>query len=87
MAEMKFISYDGKYPNLCAGTLVFEKDGERHEEKYCMHSTGGINPNYEGTYSGPWELTGMDYLNEMERCYLTKLVNENVRHGCCGGCI
>ena len=26
---IKFISYDGAYPNLCSGTLVVEIDGER----------------------------------------------------------
>ena len=27
--HVKFISYDGKYPNLCSGRLVLEIDGER----------------------------------------------------------
>ena len=27
--HVKFISYSGKYPNLCSGRLVLEIDGER----------------------------------------------------------
>ena len=26
--KVKFISYDGKYPNYCSGTLTLEIDGE-----------------------------------------------------------
>lgn len=86
---IKFISYDGSYPNLCRGTLKFEKDGIIYEKKYCLVSGGGISPNWSGTYEGPWTIDQSEFpdLNEMELCYLEKLVNENVPLGCCGGCI
>ena len=29
MKNIKFISYSGKYPNLCSGTLVVEIDGKK----------------------------------------------------------
>lgn len=86
---IKFISYDGKYPNLCSGTLCFKKDEIEYKKQYAICSTGGLMADYSGTYSGPWVLDKEDFpeLNEMELCYLTKLVNDNVQLGCCGGCI
>ena len=29
ISHVKFISYDGKYPNLCRGKLTLEIDGEK----------------------------------------------------------
>jgi len=29
MSKVKFVSYDGAYPNLCSGTLVLEIDGKK----------------------------------------------------------
>lgn len=37
---VKFVSYDGKYPNLCSGTLVLEVDGEKREIPYALCSGG-----------------------------------------------
>lgn len=102
--HVKFIFYDGKWPNLCRGTLILEIDGERvifgyhhlgekfnDNDMYCpfWYSRGGINPNYEGTYSGEWEIDAKE-LPEQYRKYaeeIDRVFNENVEWGCCGGCI
>lgn len=58
-----------------------------YEPFWC--SGGGINPNYEGTYSGEWEIDVLE-LPEQYRKYAKEIdmvFNENVEWGCCGGCI
>lgn len=43
---IKFISYDGKYPCLCIGTLCIEVNGKQYFFEQAMRSGGGI-------YGGP----------------------------------
>ena len=38
--DIQFISYDGKWPNLCAGTLKLVVNGTEHELRHALHSTG-----------------------------------------------
>jgi len=89
---VKFVSYDGRYPNLCSGELILNVNGKYYTWKSCcgfLHSGGGIQGDYEGTYSGEW---GIDYgqipdeikefADEIDVC-----VNDNIPWGCCGGCI
>jgi len=46
---VKFVSYDGAYPNLCAGTLVLEIDGKQITiPKYCMNSGGSVYIDNDG---------------------------------------
>lgn len=90
--KVKFISYDGRYPNLCSGELVLEVNGKVYKwERYSgfMRSGGGLNPNYEGSWQGEWKVDYSqipdeikEYANEIDEC-----INDNVQHGCCGGCI
>ena len=77
ISHVKFISYDGKWPNLCRGTLIFEIDGERvifgyHHlgEKFNEIDAKELPEQYR------------KYAEEIERVF-----NENVEWGCCGGCI
>lgn len=85
--NVKFISYDGAYPNLCSGILVLQIDGKNVVfPRYSMTSGGGLSANYEGTCSGEWSV---DVPEEYEQYAkeITDVVNANVPHGCCGGCI
>ena len=42
--RLKFISYDGKFPNLCSGTLVMNLDGKDITfSSYCLSSGGSVS--------------------------------------------
>lgn len=87
---VEFVSYDGDFPNLCSGTLVLRIDGEDVVfPKHCMCSGGNVwfdDEWCEHVKSGEWSVSVPEkYANlkdDIERC-----VNENVEHGCCGGCV
>lgn len=87
---IKFVSYDGEYPNLCCGTLVMEIDGQEVVfPEYCLCSGGSVwfDDDYdEHVTKGPWTVrvpAGLEHLKEeIEDC-----VNENIPWGCCGGCV
>lgn len=87
---VKFVSYDGTFPNLCSGTLILEIDGkERVMPRYCMNSGGSVSFDEdwsECVTSGEWSVDVPEDLiaikSEIEAC-----VNANVPYGCCGGCV
>lgn len=87
---IEFVSYDGRFLNLCSGTLVLKIDGvERIFPKYCMSSGDSVSfdSNWcEHVESGAWSVDVpddlIDYKQEIEDC-----VNANIPFGCCGGCV
>lgn len=89
---VKFISYNGKWPCLCCGTLVIEVNEKRYELKNILVSGGNISFDSDWNPSitfGKWELN-MDHLPTDLHKYakeITDVVNNNVEFGCCGGCI
>lgn len=98
--HVKFISYSGRYPNLCSGTLVLEIDGIQY--KFCSYdydnktsfprfwsSGGGISSDYSHSFTGEWEIDYTDIPEQFKKYAfeMDKVFNENVEHGCCGGCI
>lgn len=87
--KLTFVSYNGKYPNLCRGDLVLAIDGKPIRfPSYCLNSTGGICGNLDDTYDGPWEITDYpDDFPEELKAAAVELVNDNIPRGCCGGCI
>jgi len=101
IVEVRFDSYDGRYPAYCSGDLNFTAiydDGTEIECSwaYCLRSGGGLLPesDYE-TFVGDWEVclpdfpdkTWEDFTPEVLKM-LTKMVNENITpKGCCGGCM
>lgn len=92
MANIKFIGYDGKYPNLCNGNLIIEVDGKQYENisivsgGFCHIGNGVVDTYAE---KGPWKLDIFDLPEELEPLIdeIEAVVNENVEWGCCGGCI
>lgn len=101
MRNIKFLSYDGTYPNLCSGTLGLEIDGKKVYCKRCLSSGGSAGVDFDNDYeeyctTGDWTVYFEDIegqlpdgmsLSGLDKQIITDLVNENVPHGCCGGCI
>ena len=86
---VKFVSYDGRYPNLCSGTLVLEVDGKKRELSHvlCSGGSAGFDGNWnEFVTSGPWSVNLPEDL-EPYRKEIEELVNDEVPQGCCGGCL
>lgn len=89
--SVQFISYDGKYPNLCSGTLVFSVNDKEYSIKYGLVSGGGINFFEDNYYvsSGPWSIEPSSFPEELKPYFeeITDMINENIPYGCCGGCV
>ena len=91
MVNIEFVSYDGEWPNLCSGTLIIKVNDKTYTFKYAMISGGSICRNEEWdmwSEQGPWELNLEEHPElEQYKEEITRIVNENVPQGCCGGCI
>lgn len=92
---IEFVSYDGGYPNLCRGTLIIKYNRKEYKIKGCLSSGGSIERNVDWDMwatQGKWEVDP-DYLpKELKKSVsifkeIERIVNENIEHGCCGGCI
>lgn len=99
--HVKFISYDGKYPNLCSGRLVLEIDGERiaFSNDYSKKTFKDYEPFWEsggcccrGNNYTPshdeWKIIYDDIPDKFKKYVyeIDEVFNENVDYGCCGGC-
>lgn len=91
--HVKFVSYTGKYPNLCSGNLTLLIDGETVKfdsiKDRFWESGGFISDDYEDVYTEEWIIC-IDDLPEKYRKYayeIDRVFNAHVPHGCCGGCI
>lgn len=102
-SNVKFVSYTGEYPNLCSGILTLEIYGIQYTfgRSYkkpkpdfdCFWSSGGCimaneNDDYDVMHD-EWTIHKKD-IPAMFKEYadeIGKVFNENVRCGCCGGCI
>jgi hypothetical protein len=86
------IEYNGEYPNLCSGNLVVVIDGIRWNfPDYCLSSGGSVSFDEEWNEEvtrGKWSISEWPegFPKSMKKA-VEKEVNNNVRHGCCGGCV
>ena len=93
-SNVRFVSYDGKYPNLCSGRLVLEISGK--EYAFSGFSPGSTDlPKFwcsggsPGEYRSEW-IIDADFLPDDLKQYALEIdavFNANVEHGCCGGCL
>lgn len=88
---VEFVSYDGKWPCLCFGTLIIKVDGKTYSFKNAMISGGCVMHDKDWnmwTEHGDWEIDLEKYPElESYKEEITRVVNDNVSQGCCGGCI
>lgn len=97
--HVEFVGYNGKYPNLCRGTLTLKIDGkfvrfgmqEKHSSFWSSGGECGFRGDYTDAYinEGEWIINADDLPDEYRR-YATEIdivFNENVPYGCCGGCL
>ena len=97
MRSIEFVRYNGRYPTLCSGWLELKVDGEPWKRYVYLFSGGQcyIDENSDEVVTeGPWDLSKGEYdkfvkdgFDDAEIDEIIRLVNENVEHGCCGGCI
>ena len=111
MRNVKFISYTGKWPNLCSGVLTVEIDGKQVGFGHEVGSYSSIKHGYtDGNFERFWRSSGQCYItndneevvtqsawvldmDELDKQFhdiadlLIDTFNENVPHGCCGGCL
>ena len=96
--KIEFVSYDGRYPNLCSGTLTLKLDGIEKTFGYdCDYpqfwTSGGCvwfdNDSNEHVDRGAWELRDNALPEELQPLaeQLLDVFNTNVEYGCCGGCV
>lgn len=94
MANIK-IQYDGEYPNLCSGHLEVWIDGKYYDfGKHVLNSGGSVSfdEDWNGEVcEGNWEFSSFtDFPKDFPMEYkddLLKVINEEIPHGCCGGCL
>jgi hypothetical protein len=90
--RLKFVSYDGEYPNLCSGKLIMNLDGKDIEfPSHCLSSGGNVSFDddwNEEVSEGEWSLTDFpeNFPQEL-KLEAERLCNENIPYGCCGGCV
>lgn len=89
---VEFVSYDGAYPNLCTGQLVLKINGQVREfSRHCLQSGGTVR--FGLTMTGTHTLRTDAGLStppedlEPLRKEIEECINENIPHGCCGGCV
>ena len=87
---IEFVSYNGKFPNLCRGTLVIKVNGEEISLENYLISGGRCwldKDWFSHIKKGVWGISKLPDDLEQYRDEILEVVNENVEHGCCGGCI
>lgn len=96
-SHVKFVSYTGKWPNLCDGIVVLEIDGKEvkfgsdyidETVQYDKFWKSGGHCSMRSVTKSEWEIS-VSELPEEYRQYAAEIdavFNANVEYGCCGGC-
>ena len=89
MANIEFVSYNGRYPNLCSGQLVLKIDGETVDSiRLCSGGSVWFGSNWsERVEQGDWAADNIPTKYENLYDEIVSVINDNVYKGCCGGCV
>lgn len=86
------ISYDGSFPNLCSGDLVVYLEKQKWVfPAHCLSSGGSVS--FDSDYSetitqGEWSINEWpENFPEEMKDLVSEKVNDEISHGCCGGCV
>lgn len=90
--NVKFVSYTGKYPGLCCGILTLNIDGKDYTWENGLLYSGGavyVDGAEECVTYGEWIIRVDEIPDEIKKYAheIDKVVNKNIEHGCCGGCM
>lgn len=93
--SLKFISYSGDYPNLCRGVLTIcdTISGKTYSLSHVLKTGGSCRYDPEThecwTEEGPWTICKNSLPSALQPYVddITEIVNANIPHGCCGGCL
>lgn len=86
------IIYDGEYPCLCGGELQVQVEETLWDfGKWAIFSQGEIQQTEDGDYitiEGDWIVVSWpeNFPQELKPL-VEEAVNNQIPHGCCGGCI
>ena len=96
--HVEFVSYTGKFPGLCQGTLTLRINGKEvkfgniplaEKSDYpAFWETGGTTVANGGAFEGRWRVN-TDKLPDCYKPYaveIADIMNSRVELGCCGGC-
>lgn len=95
MKMVKFVKYTGEFPNLCSGNLTLEIDGETvtfdgiRERFWCSGGKVSFVWGNDNVETGEWIIHERE-IPAKYRKYASEIAavfRENVRKGCCGGCL
>lgn len=93
--KIEFVAYNGKWPNLCSGELTLRVNGEvRLMPEFLLISGGKCgfkDKEFSESYveKGEWRIVDSKLPEDLKpyRKEIVRIINENVPHGCCGGCL
>jgi len=85
------VKYDGEWPNLCSGHLILTVDGKVFDfGEFCLSSGGCVYSDGDDykISTGKWTVNVWpDDFPEDIKDYAVFRINQEIPHGCCGGCI
>lgn len=85
------IQYDGEYPSLCMGHLIVWINGKKWDfGNYVLESGGHLTYEDGGVVKEEWSIPDNCWPEGFPEKYKKQVlskINQEIPHGCCGGCL